>query len=276
MFDWRQWDSHRQRLVTGALLFFPLLAVIGFGPFWIWVLLLLLLAGLGLWELDGLLFQDGLPLPWLTFHIAIGLLFPLGAALGNAAGLHAALAASIFCGLFRLLAFPSLSREDLFRLSLLVLGWIYVPYLLSFALLIGRLEDGRAWIFLIMAIIIASDAGAYYCGRRFGRHKLYERISPKKTIEGSVGGLFASLALSVVFGVLFIGSLPLWKLLILSGILSLIGQVGDLMESMLKRICGKKDSSQILPGHGGILDRLDSLLFVFPAAWVFLMWMGFH
>lgn len=276
MFDWRQWDSHRQRLVTGALILIPLLVLIGMGPLWTWILVLGLAAGIGLWEFQGLLLEEELPYPWQVFHIAAGLLFFPAAALGRTAGVHFALVLSLFAGLLYLLAFSPLTLPVLSRLALLSLGWLYIPYLLSYVLLIGQIDGGRAWMFFILVVIVAGDAGAYYCGRRFGRHKLYERISPKKTMEGSIGGLLASMMLGTLFGYFFLGKVPPGSLLLLSGCLGVVGQVGDLMESMIKRMSGKKDSSQLLPGHGGILDRLDSLLFVFPTTWFFLVWMGFH
>lgn len=276
MFDWRQWDSHRQRLVTGILILFPLLVLIGIGPLWSWALVLGLAAGIGLWELQGLLFQDFLPRRWQVFSIATGSLFILSTALAGVTGLHFALVASFFSALLCLLASPTLLQGNLSRLAHLSLAWLYIPYLLSYVLLIGRSEGGRGWIFFVLAVVIASDTGAYYCGRRFGRHKLFERISPKKTIEGSLGGLAAAMMLGTLCGYLFIGVLSPARMLLLSGCLSIVAQVGDLMESMIKRICGKKDSSGLLPGHGGILDRLDSLLFVFPATWLFMEWMGLH
>jgi phosphatidate cytidylyltransferase len=128
------------------------------------------------------------------------------------------------------------------------------------------------WIFLALMVTIANDAGAYYSGRFYGRRKLYEVVSPKKTIEGSLGGIAAGMIVGTCFGVLFLPKAPIARLLLLSLVLTVVGQLGDLMESMLKRISGVKDSSQILPGHGGVLDRLDSLLFVFPMVWFFANW----
>jgi len=97
-------------------------------------------------------------------------------------------------------------------------------------------------------------------------------VSPKKTIEGSLGGIAAGLFLGTFFGLLFLPDVSIPQLLLISLVVTLVGQLGDLMESMLKRISGVKDSSQILPGHGGLLDRLDSLLFVFPVVWFFINW----
>ncbi len=101
---------------------------------------------------------------------------------------------------------------------------------------------------------------------------MYEAVSPKKTIEGALGGLFASVLVGMVYGTLFFKGIETWEILLLSGVLALLGQGGDLIESMIKRMAGRKDSSELLPGHGGILDRLDSLLFVIPATFFYLVW----
>jgi len=132
--------------------------------------------------------------------------------------------------------------------------------------------QGRYWIVFVLAIAIAGDSGAYYSGMKAGRHKLYEQVSPKKTIEGAVGGLAASILTGLLLGLAFLRQVPLAHLLLLSFVLAVAGQLGDLFESMIKRNCGKKDSSGLLPGHGGVLDRLDSILFGFPLAWFFLQW----
>ena len=269
-----KWSSHTLRLMTGSLLLFPLLAVLSMGPYWSWIIVVALAAGAGLWEFEKLVIdENGLPAWWQALHFSAGLLLPLGAAFGGVAGLHGMLVLSLFGGLCCLLFFSPSNHSHLDRLSRMCLGWLYIPYLLAYVLLIGRIEAGRAWMFFILVVMVASDAGAYYCGRRFGRRKLYEAVSPKKTVEGSVGGLLASMVLGTAFGFFCLHETPVGYVVVLSGALAIVGQVGDLMESMIKRMSGKKDASQLLPGHGGILDRLDSLLFAFPATWLFLMWM---
>jgi len=119
-------------------------------------------------------------------------------------------------------------------------------------------------------VIFASDTGAFYFGRLFGAHKLYEAISPGKTWEGAVGGLFSSVIAAALF-LRLVRLQPLnLEVLILAFVLSVSGQVGDLTESMLKRNHGVKDSGHLLPGHGGILDRIDGLLFAIPILYVYL------
>lgn len=265
-------DSHKQRVLTALSIGIPLLAILGAGPYWSWYLLVGAASAVGLLEFDGLIFREGLPRGWLAPHILGAFLIPLGAALGGATGLHAALTASLFLAFFALLVVSPGDPEGVHRLAKLVLGWLYVPYLLSYVLLLGKFHDARAWLFFIFLVVIAADAGAYYSGRLFGRRKLYERVSPKKTIEGATGGLAASMIIGTLFGWLFLAKVPMGAMFCASGCLAVVSQIGDLVESMIKRMNGQKDSSRLLPGHGGLLDRLDSLLFVFPAAWSFLMW----
>jgi phosphatidate cytidylyltransferase len=149
-------------------------------------------------------------------------------------------------------------------------GLIYIPLLLSFLILIRAGSSGMIWIFLLLAVIFAGDTSAYYVGSYLGRHKLSPAVSPGKTIEGSIGGLAANLVVGAIGKFFFLPAMP-WGLCILFFIVvGLAGQVGDLFESELKRSSGIKDSGGILPGHGGILDRIDALLFASPVAYVFI------
>ena len=149
-------------------------------------------------------------------------------------------------------------------------GLIYIPVLLSFLILIREGSSGRIWIFLLLAVIFAGDTTAYYVGSYLGRHKLSPAVSPGKTIEGAIGGLVANVAVGAIAKYLFLSGMP-WGLCFLFFIaVGVAGQVGDLFESELKRSSGIKDSGAILPGHGGILDRIDALLFASPVAYVFI------
>lgn len=149
-------------------------------------------------------------------------------------------------------------------------GIIYIPVLLSFLVLIREGSSGMIWVFVLLAVIFAGDTGAYYVGSYLGRHKLSPAVSPGKTIEGSIGGLAVNLVLGGVGKYLFLSGLP-WGLSLLFFLaVGIAGQVGDLFESELKRSSGIKDSGGILPGHGGILDRIDALLFASPVAYIFI------
>src|SRR5262245_1902704 len=126
----------------------------------------------------------------------------------------------------------------------------------------------REMIIVLFCIIWAGDTAAYYCGRAFGRHLLAPKVSPKKTVEGSIAGLAGSMVAGALAGRWLLGE-PWLSLLGVSAAAAIAGQVGDLAESVLKRSAGVKDSSSILPGHGGILDRLDSLFFAVPVFYWF-------
>jgi phosphatidate cytidylyltransferase len=272
MWNWRQLTSQQQRVVTGMLLGVPLVVALAAGPYWILCVVVGLASGAGLWELERMLFPQPLSRPWKAYFILAGLLLPLGASLGGFVGLHCALFASFLSAFLCLLAFAPLDPSGLVRLAHFSLGWLYIPYLLSYVLLIGHLREGTQWVLYIVFVNSANDIAALYCGQQFGRHKLYPAVSPKKTIEGTLGGLSASLIIGMVYGTLFFNGIRTWEILLLSGILAVVGQVGDLIESMIKRMTGIKDSSNLLPGHGGILDRLDSLLLVIPATFFYLVW----
>jgi phosphatidate cytidylyltransferase len=151
-------------------------------------------------------------------------------------------------------------------------GVIYIPLSLSILVLIRNGNDGIAWIFFLLAIIFAGDTSAFYFGTYFGRHKLSPSVSPGKTIEGSIGGFLANILIGSVFK-LFLFPYLSWGICFFFFILiGAAGQVGDLFESALKRMSGVKDSGTILPGHGGILDRIDALLFATPVMYFFIIY----
>ena len=148
-----------------------------------------------------------------------------------------------------------------------VTGVLYVPLLLGHILLLRNGNDGMLWVFLLICLVFANDIGAFYAGTFFGKHKLCPSVSPGKTIEGSLGGLLACFGIGIVFRLYFLPGLP-WGLFLLSVLcIAIAGPVGDLFESIIKRSGNIKDSGSILPGHGGLLDRIDALLFASPVAY---------
>lgn len=143
-----------------------------------------------------------------------------------------------------------------------VMSVLYVG--MGFHYLIETREAGLVYIFYSLFIIWATDSGAYFIGRAIGKRKLWPEISPNKTIGGFVGGIVCAVIVSVFFGLFTDINVSIFLLALMTIILSVSGQIGDLVESALKRHYHVKDSGRILPGHGGILDRFDSLLFVWP------------
>jgi phosphatidate cytidylyltransferase len=158
------------------------------------------------------------------------------------------------------------------QLALLLFGLFYVGLLLIHLPWLRELPYGREWIFLVLVIVMAGDSGAYFTGISIGRRKLYPAISPNKSVEGAIGGLAGSLLGAWLAKVLFFPVLSATDVLLLGLGLGVLGQIGDLFESMLKRSFGVKDSGALIPGHGGILDRLDSLLFAFAPAYYYAFW----
>lgn len=146
--------------------------------------------------------------------------------------------------------------------AFMLLTSIYVG--MGFYFLIAARENGMNYIFFVLFLIWATDTGAYFVGRAMGKRKLWPQISPNKTIEGAVGGIFFAVIVGIVFQWVDPFPYPLVQIVGISILVSIFGQIGDLVESAYKRHYDVKDSGNILPGHGGILDRLDSLLFVLP------------
>ncbi len=144
-------------------------------------------------------------------------------------------------------------------------GILYVGWLLGYLVSLRGLEDGRNWIFLALFATFGSDTTAFFVGRAIGRHRLAPRISPSKTKEGAVAGILGAILVSLFFILptpLSLSSHLNWGQAILLGLLiSVFGQLGDLVESLFKRTVGVKDSGKLIPGHGGILDRMDSIVF---------------
>jgi len=132
-------------------------------------------------------------------------------------------------------------------------------------------DHGRGALLALFIIVFLGDTGAYFAGRLFGRHKLYELISPKKTMEGAVGGLLASIGGGWIVASALLPDLPLPRALALGAVCGAVGQIGDLVESLFKRATNTKDSGGLLPGHGGLLDRVDGVLFAGPVLYAYLL-----
>ena len=158
------------------------------------------------------------------------------------------------------------------RIGAGVLGIIYIAFPISHLILIRDLEQGRFWLLFIVCIIAANDTFAYYVGKGFGKHKLSPGISPKKTVEGALGGLIGGGAVALIFRQIFLAYISLEEISLLAIFIGILGQFSDLFESLIKRSAGVKDSGSILPGHGGMLDRIDSLIFPSPFLYYYLIY----
>jgi phosphatidate cytidylyltransferase len=167
-----------------------------------------------------------------------------------------------------------LSKHDFSRslvdVSVLIFGMLYIGFMLGHLLLIRALPDGIFLVFFVILVTWAGDTGAYYAGVSMGRTSLAPRISPNKTVEGLVGGCLLAVVIALIARAWFIPSLTIVDALVLGVMLTVAGLIGDLSESMFKRGSGVKDSGGLIPGHGGMLDRLDSLLLTAPTYYYYV------
>lgn len=158
------------------------------------------------------------------------------------------------------------------RVGLALLGVLYVGLLLTPAALLGLRRHGQDWLFLMVTMVFLGDTGSYFAGRFRGRRKLAPDVSPGKTVEGAVGGLLAAVGAVVLAKSWYMPQIHWMDCLLLAVPTSALAQIGDLSESMIKRGAGVKDSGWILPGHGGMLDRIDGLLFAAPYVYLYARW----
>ncbi|WP_294946605.1 phosphatidate cytidylyltransferase [Sulfurivirga sp.] len=264
----------RQRVITAMVLVVGVLALLFFGNTTLWRYALALVSGLAAWEWARL---SGLtqPLHSWGYALAVALFVWWGLVVDVQAQLPLWLVL-VWGGVVPFVLYHFARTEGAWRLGrapLLMLGLVVLfPFAWALFHLLVRFGPGvTLWL---MALVWLADSGAYFSGRAFGRHKLAPRISPGKTWEGVAGGALLALA-GAYGGVLLLeqhgveAALPvaLWL-----GMVAAFSVVGDLFESALKRWRGVKDSSQLLPGHGGVLDRIDSLLFALPLMWLALTW----
>jgi phosphatidate cytidylyltransferase len=171
-----------------------------------------------------------------------------------------------FLFLFRIRTIESAAHEIAFAL----LAFIYIPFMLMHLVLLRQTEYGIQWLFVIMLIVMTNDSAAYYTGSAFGKNRLYPLVSPKKSIEGAIGGLVGSLGGTLLAKFTFFPQLTIGDAVVTALVIGMVGQAGDLFESLLKRSFGVKDSGSIIPGHGGVLDRLDSILFAAPITYYYV------
>ncbi|MFC1885491.1 phosphatidate cytidylyltransferase [Thermodesulfobacteriota bacterium] len=263
---------HLKRWITSIIALPLLFLLIVKGPPFLFAVFVGAVCLIALWEYFGIVFHPLGPdkrimMPGLGFLIGSFIIF---AAYRNSFQLMMGLVSLnlLLAGLISLFDFKT-DKDVMQHVYKQVLGVVYIPFFLSFLVLIRNGESGAIWICFLLCIIFAGDTAAYYVGTYFGKHKLCPAVSPKKTFEGAIGGLLANLLVGALFKTIFLtaGSWVGSILFFLS--VGIAGQVGDLFESEHKRLAGIKDSSGILPGHGGVLDRFDALLFAAPAAYFF-------
>ncbi|WP_047981239.1 phosphatidate cytidylyltransferase [Ornithinibacillus contaminans] len=255
----------KQRILTAivALILFIPFVIYGSWPF---TIIVFLLATVGLVEL--LKMHE---IPWNSFAglFSIVLLWLILYPASNellSFSLATTTAENILLFVLLLLAYTVLLKNKFTfdDVGFILLAVLYVGMGFYYFLETRHTADGLAQIFFALLVIWATDTGAYFSGRAFGKNKLWPEISPNKTIEGAIGGVILAAVVGVIFHMLFPFPFSILTVILISIIVSIFGQIGDLVESAFKRHYNVKDSGTILPGHGGILDRFDSAIFVFP------------
>jgi len=243
--------------MTGLLLLVMLGAALACGG---WVLLgfLLLISTMALWEFYALFWKGHEHLAGRILAVLLGAGFLVVTWRFPQFGDRALLAAVPLLLTVFLFLWGTGHDVHFTDTALLIAGLCYVPLLLTPVFTFSMHEQ----LFLVGTTII-SDTVAYFVGIRIGRHKIWPSVSPKKSVEGSMAGLAGSIAWAVLLGMSW-GAAPVWQFVVAGIVLGVASQLGDFFESAIKRICNVKDSGSLLPGHGGMLDRIDSLLFVVP------------
>jgi phosphatidate cytidylyltransferase len=255
--------SHLKRWMT-AIIAVPLLfAVVYFGSEALFAAVILGVILMGVYEYHAIVFGAGY-FREKAQGMAIGILIPITVYFGDLQLLLAVLSFSVLFVFFTYLLRIDEDRFDILPVGKLVLGFMYVPLMMSYFLLIRRMDQGVLWIFFLLVLAFSGDVTAYYVGKNFGKKKLLPSVSPNKTVEGTIGLIVGSTIGCIVFKAIFFPALPVVHAAALGFFGGVLGQLGDLCESAVKRSSGVKDSGVILPGHGGILDRLDCLIFIAP------------
>lgn len=260
----------RARLATAAVAVPCLLWMIFGAPFALYRAVVLLFTLLALIEYFRMAFPNQVHLQgWGVISGGLVALAMANASPDSASILCAALMAAVTFGLMAALFSPGDPGRAITHLGQVVLGVLYagafLPHLIW--LRVRPADSGPSWVLFVLAVAMGGDSAGYFAGRSFGRRLLMPSVSPKKTVEGAIGALGGNLLAGAIVKILELPGVPWRELLVLSLVAGALAQIGDLCESLLKRAFGAKDSGWLLPGHGGVLDRADSL--VFPAVLVY-------
>ncbi len=269
----------KHRVITGAVGVPLIILAIWFGDPW-FTIFIAAAALAGNYEFYHMAnFNKREPLIYLGLLLALALVLSPHYHDSSPDVLPTVITATMLVSLIWLLRRPS--REKAFQnWAWTIVGALYVGWMLSYWLNLRGLEDGseygRNWVYLAMLTTFANDTGAFFIGRAKGKHKLAPAISPSKTWEGAIGGLICAIlgaiVIATVLNLIFHFNFKYWLIILLGFLVGIFAQLGDLVESLLKRNMGVKESGNLLPGHGGILDRFDSLIFVGAVVYYYVIW----
>lgn len=250
------------RRLLSTLILLPLFVwMVVSGPVWLFGVIMVLAGALGQWEFTGMFERAGVR----TFRV-LGL---VGGSLVTASFAlpvsERAAFTAVLLGLFTVgLLRPRENRPVWEPVAVTLFGICYVNWLLGYTFWLRDLEAGREWILLLVSVTWLGETAAYLVGSTMGRHKLAPTVSPRKTVEGSIAQLVMSVLAALGARATFFPELRLADAVVVGLLLGVVGQAGDLLESAIKRSVGTKDTGQLIPGHGGMLDRADSLLINTP------------
>lgn len=256
-------NSIVKRWLTAILLLVVVLSAIVYASSEILSVIITVIIIGGVWEYNRMVFGKGFLKEKIEMYI-FAIVIPAVALFGTGQLLVSVLT---FCFISVFIIFLWSVKESTFDVMLVakvIFGIIYIPLLTSHFIMLRLLENGVYWIFLVLIISIVGDTAGLYVGKYFGKNKLSVLVSPGKTIEGTIGLVIGSVLGSLIFCYFVFPDISRVHIIIISFVGSIIGQLGDLCESAIKRNYGLKDASSLLPGHGGLLDRMDSLIFTAP------------
>ncbi|MDP3790644.1 MAG: phosphatidate cytidylyltransferase [Candidatus Omnitrophota bacterium] len=259
-------SSLGKRVVSSVIILTLVGLVIFCFPNWVFALLACAMIGLGLWEFFSLAEKKGI-FVYKYFGILIGMLVPV--IIYFQMGMEGYVTTEPFIIViaclftFVLLFTRRENSQALASVAVTMFGLLYIAWFFSFFIKLKFLPQGSLLVVFLIVVTKMGDVGAYFIGKSFGKHSLIPRISPNKTVEGTIGGLLFSVG-SALAGKLYLPNFSFAHLLTLGFLLGILAQMGDLAESLIKRDCSVKDASGSIPGFGGMLDIIDSLIFTVP------------
>lgn len=254
-----------KRLLTAVALLAVALYLIFWAPSWLFLIAAALMGLVCYWEYAGLVAAYQIPRPRI-FGILAGLLL-----LFDSNQVLLGLSLLVIAAMATALRYKNLS-DILPQVASAFLGALYTFLPWRFGVILR--EMSVHWLLFALALNWAGDSAAYYVGKRFGKHRLAPVVSPKKSWEGAIGSVIGSVVFGLAYMSFFVPSVELWKIALIAVAGNIAGQFGDLAESAIKRGAGVKDSSNLLPGHGGMLDRVDSSLFALPVVYALVVVLG--
>ncbi|MFQ5872846.1 MAG: phosphatidate cytidylyltransferase [Dehalococcoidia bacterium] len=260
-----------QRVLTALVAVPTLFALIWFGEPW-FSMLVAVVAILGLGEFYVLV-SHRWPRPFFLLGVLWTVIFLLNAHFAGTDTMALVAAAAI---VLSLLLFPIRRRwrEDVIPWAWTMVGVFLFGWTLSYFVLLREMEFGREWVLLVLFTVFAADTGAYFIGRAIGRHRLAPRLSPGKTWEGTIGGLAGALLVAYLITYSMDVPISVAQALGLGALVAVLSPIGDLSESALKRTVGEKEAGWLVPGHGGVLDRLDSIVFTVVVVYYYVQWVS--